>query len=84
LKLRIEGSAVGQEINCKRLYLDGIYAKALCPHCLTDGVVDFGVTYLSYPTVGAPKRIHFVCANCAHEWSETIQLDVIISQVKEF
>lgn len=70
--LKITGKLKG-ELEIKRMYLEGIKIKIICPNCNAEQLFD---QYLSYPDINTPFGISMFCGSCEHEWIEKVQLDV--------
>jgi len=65
------------ELNIKYCHLPGFVVNTMCPKCQKPTQSDLGEDYLSYPTVGEPATVYFVCDEpCFMEWQEHVILRV--------
>jgi len=68
---------VGKEIDVKRFYIPGVTVRAECPECGAVHESDLGVDYLSYPELGKPEPVYFICEDGEDHYVE-FDVEVII------
>lgn len=77
----IRGIANG-EIECKRLYLEGLTAISKCPTCQKENIIDFKQNYLSYPTANSEVTLYFYCEECNKDWQKKAMFKISLEPME--
>lgn len=71
------------EIDVKRFYVPNTTIEDECPKCRIINKKDLDGDYLSYPSANEPFDFNFHCGTCNTEWTQKIELQVVVKMVRE-